>query len=42
MAGTIVYYLFYEVKMLLGSEYPEDYMLKAYRFTKKSVEGGKA
>jgi TRAP-type C4-dicarboxylate transport system, small permease component len=42
MSVTELYYLFYEVKMLLGREYPEDYMLKAYRFSKKSVEGGKA
>jgi len=42
MSITELYYLFYEVKMLLGKEFTEDYILKMRRFTKVLIDGRKA
>lgn len=41
MSITELYYLFYEVRMLLGKDIPEDYVLKGYQFYKKAITGGK-
>ncbi|MEA5106504.1 MAG: TRAP transporter small permease [Sphaerochaeta associata] len=41
MSITELYYLFYEVCLLLGKDIPEDYALKGYRFYKTATAGGK-
>ena len=42
MSITELYYLFYEMRMLLGKEYPEDYVLKMHQFSKVRIEGRRA